>query len=66
MGRVDVAYETSLAMRPFLAWDAPGCGATFCAESAKLSIPFPVATAQAVLDREGIDNFHVVGHSMGA
>ncbi len=30
-----------------------------------MSIPFLVATAQAVLAARGIDRFHLVGHSMG-
>jgi pimeloyl-ACP methyl ester carboxylesterase len=62
---VDAAHETALARHPFLAFDAPGCGQTICADLSKVSIPFAVATAQAVLEREGVERFHVVGHSMG-
>lgn len=53
------------AGRPFLAYDAPGCGETVCADLSGISVPFLVRTAQAVLERAGIGRFHLVGHSMG-
>jgi len=28
---VDLAYQPAFANRPFLAYDVPGCGETFCA-----------------------------------
>lgn len=49
----------------FLAYDAPGCGETRCADLSKVSIPFLVETALAVLDALGFERFHLVGHSMG-
>lgn len=61
----DIRLHPAFAGRAFLAYDAPGCGATACADLARLSIPFLVATAKAVLEHFGIREFHVVGHSMG-
>lgn len=49
----------------FLAYDAPGSGRTECADLSRISIPFLVQTAQAVLAAEGIERFHLSGHSMG-
>lgn len=56
----------------FLAYDAPGCGKTAGTSSAddqalieNLSIPFLVETARAVLEHLNINQFHLVGHSMG-
>ncbi len=51
--------------RPFLAYDAPGCGETICMGLSKISIPFLVKTALVMLDRANIEKFHLVGHSMG-
>jgi pimeloyl-ACP methyl ester carboxylesterase len=53
------------ADRPFLAYDAPGCGETTCADLSAVSIPFLVNTAEEVLRQAGIARFHLVGHSMG-
>jgi pimeloyl-ACP methyl ester carboxylesterase len=61
----DVVCYPAFAGRPVLAYDAPGCGATRCADLSKISIPFLVATAKAVLQHFGIRQFHLVGHSMG-
>jgi pimeloyl-ACP methyl ester carboxylesterase len=61
----DILRRTDLAHRPVLAYDAPGCGESSCADPSKVSIPFLVETALAVLDRLGIDRFHLAGHSMG-
>lgn len=62
---VDIAYDPGFAGRPFLAYDAPGCGETVCADVSKVSIPFLVKTARAMLAEVGIERFHLVGHSMG-
>jgi pimeloyl-ACP methyl ester carboxylesterase len=62
---VDVAYQPAFAGRPFLAYDAPGCGETSCEDVPQISIPFLVKTAQTVLQHAGIRHFHLVGHSMG-
>jgi len=61
----DFARRPAFAGRPFLAYDAPGCGGTECADLTRVSVPFLVGTAQAVLRHAGIDRFHLVGHSMG-
>ena len=62
---LDIACQRAFTGRPFLAYDAPGCGETFCEDLPGISIPFLVKTAQALLDHAGIRRFHLVGHSMG-
>jgi pimeloyl-ACP methyl ester carboxylesterase len=62
---LDIACRAAFTGRPFLAYDAPGCGETRCEDLLGISIPFLVATAQAVLEHAGIRRFHLVGHSMG-
>jgi pimeloyl-ACP methyl ester carboxylesterase len=62
---VDLAYHPGFRGRPFLSYDAPGCGESSCEDLSKLSIPFLVDTAKAVLREAGIERFHLVGHSMG-
>ncbi|KAM0129164.1 hypothetical protein ACHAO1_008634 [Botrytis cinerea] len=51
--------------RAFLAFDAPGCGATTIADLSRVSISFLVKTTQAILQQLSIQHFHLVGHSMG-
>jgi pimeloyl-ACP methyl ester carboxylesterase len=62
---VDLAYHPGFRERPFLAYDAPGCGESSCEDLSRLSIPFLVDAAKAVLREAGIERFHLVGHSMG-
>lgn len=62
---IDIAYHASFANRPFLAFDAPGCGSTLCSDLSKITIPFLAKTARAVLKHMNIQKFHLVGHSMG-
>jgi pimeloyl-ACP methyl ester carboxylesterase len=62
---LDFACQPAFTGRPFLAYDAPGCGETRCDDLPGISIPFLVTTARAVLDHAGIRRFHLVGHSMG-
>jgi len=62
---VDFVHHPAFAGRPFLAYDAPGCGETTCSDVSKLSIPFLLATARAVLDALDVERLHLVGHSMG-
>ena len=62
---LDIACQRAFTGRPFLAYDAPGCGETLCEDLPGISIPFLVKTAQALLDHAGIRRFHLVGHSMG-
>lgn len=61
----DIVRYAEFAGHPFVAYDAPGCGETYCADLSKICIPFLVDTALAVLDRAGVERFHLVGHSMG-
>ncbi|RLA32376.1 MAG: alpha/beta hydrolase [Gammaproteobacteria bacterium] len=61
----DIVSQASLSDYPFLAYDAPGCGETHCSNLDKVSIPFLLETALAVLDHANIEHFHLVGHSMG-
>jgi pimeloyl-ACP methyl ester carboxylesterase len=62
---LDLACQPAFTGRPFLAYDAPGCGETVCEDVPGISIPFLVKTAQAMLHHAGIRRFHLVGHSMG-
>lgn len=61
----DVALHPTLGRHPALAYDAPGCGATTCADLAAVDVPFLLATAEAVIERAGFERVHLVGHSMG-
>ena len=61
----NIACQRAFTGRPFLAYDAPGCGQTWCEDLSAISIPFLVKTAHAMLDHAGIRRFHLVGHSMG-
>lgn len=61
----DIVRHAAFAGHPFVAWDAPGCGESACSDLARISIPFLVNTALEVLDRLGMERFHLVGHSMG-
>ncbi|MFD4635663.1 alpha/beta fold hydrolase [Lentzea sp. NPDC058436] len=63
---LDITHRHEFAGRRFLAYDAPGCGATECADLGAIDLPFLVDTARAVLERAGIGRFHVVAHSTGA
>jgi len=57
--------QPAFAGRPFVAYDAPGCGQTRCSDVSRISIPLLLATALKVLDHFAIQRFHLVGHSMG-
>lgn len=61
----DVVRHTHFDGHPFLAYDAPGCGESSCADLSRVSIPFLVETALALLERVWFTRFHLVGHSMG-
>lgn len=61
----DIIHHEVFDDRPFLAYDAPGCGETICADLARVSIPFLVATARTLVERADFERFHLVGHSMG-
>src|ERR687886_1204880 len=45
----DAALAAPGPRRPLIAYDTPGCGATTCGDLSAVSVPFLVATAQAVL-----------------
>ncbi|HCN46444.1 MAG TPA: alpha/beta hydrolase [Pseudomonas sp.] len=61
----DITLQAAFDGHPFIAYDAPGCGETVCADLSRIDIPLLVKTAQAVLGHFGIERFHLVGHSMG-
>jgi len=61
----DIVQHRAFDGHPVVAYDAPGCGETTCGNLTAISIPFLVDTALAVLDRLGVERFHLVGHSMG-
>lgn len=61
----DISLLPAFQGRAVIAYDAPGCGETVCADVTKVSIPFLVETALAVLDYIDVHTFHLVGHSMG-
>ncbi len=61
----DIVRHAAFDGHPFLAYDAPGCGETACSDLSRISIPFLVKTALAMLEHFGIQRFHLVGHSMG-
>lgn len=61
----DVLLKDDFRNHAIVAYDAPGCGLSSCAEPSKISIPFLVRTAEAVLEALGVVAFHLVGHSMG-
>ena len=62
---LDIACQSGLEGREFLAYDAPGCGQSSCQDMSKVSISFLVETAKAILQELGIQRYHLVGHSMG-
>lgn len=61
----DVIQQTALDDHAVLAYDAPGCGGTRSSNLSAGTIPFLLATAEAMLAAADIDRFHLVGHSMG-
>lgn len=62
---LDIVYHSNFSNRPFIAYDAPGCGETTCENLNNISIPFLVNTTLAILDYLQINKFHLQGHSMG-
>lgn len=62
----DIVRQPEFAGHPFLAFDAPGCGETCCADLSQVSIAFQVKLALAMVERMGFERFHLIGHSMGA
>jgi len=62
---VDFAQFPAFRDHPFVAYDAPGFGQTASGDPSAASIPFLVEVAEAVLSRLDVEEFHLVGHSMG-
>ena len=62
---LDIVHQPALEGGAFLTYDAPGCGESSCEDMTRLSIPFLVQTAEAVLREFGIHLFHLVGHMGG-
>lgn len=61
----DVLLKHEFRNHAIIAYDAPGCGQSICAEPSKLPIPFLVSTAETVLQILDVKTLHVIGHSMG-
>lgn len=61
----DIARLAAFSGRPFIAYDAPGCGETVCSDLSAVGIALLLETARAVLERMQVQSFHLVGHSMG-
>jgi pimeloyl-ACP methyl ester carboxylesterase len=61
----DIARLSAFDGRPFIAYDAPGCGESECGDLSAISVPFLVDTARAVLNHFDVERCHLVGHSMG-
>lgn len=61
----DVVRQAVFDPHGVLAYDAPGCGDTRCGDNRRVDVSFLVETAGALLALEGIERFHLVGHSMG-
>ena len=61
----DIVLQPAFDGHPFVAYDAPGCGESDCADLSKINIAFLLDTALQVLAHLQIERFHLVGHSMG-
>ncbi|KAJ5736957.1 alpha/beta-hydrolase [Penicillium malachiteum] len=61
----DLPLHKSLQNYSFIAYDAPGCGQSTSSDLSTTDIPFLVATSEAILSHFKINEFHLIGHSMG-
>ncbi|MEM8812072.1 MAG: alpha/beta hydrolase [Pseudomonadota bacterium] len=61
----DLALHPVFDKRGLILLDAPGCGQSTCDAPEKISIPFLRDVAGLTLDRLGVEQFHLLGHSMG-
>jgi pimeloyl-ACP methyl ester carboxylesterase len=61
----DIALRRRFDGHAVLAFDAPGLGASRCAQPACTSIDFLKQTAARVIAHYGLERLHLVGHSMG-
>src|SRR5471032_1012022 len=61
----DIVLHPAFDGHAVVAFDAPGCGESECADLSKICIPFLLETALQVLEHFNVERFHLVGHSMG-
>lgn len=61
----DIVRYSAFSNHPFLAYDAPGCGESYCSDLSQISIPFLENVALEIIKRVNFKRFHLVGHSMG-
>lgn len=61
----DIVRYSAFSNHPFLAYDAPGCGESYCSDLSQISIPFLENVALEVIKHVNFKRFHLVGHSMG-
>lgn len=61
----EITRYKALKNHGFLAFDAPGCGASRHPNPAALSVAAIVEAAEALLGHLKITRFHLIGHSMG-
>lgn len=61
----EINHYMPLKNHGFLAFDAPGCGASRHPEPAALSVAAIEEAAEALLEHLNIRRFHLLGHSMG-
>ncbi|KAL6834433.1 Alpha/Beta hydrolase protein [Trichoderma camerunense] len=56
---VDIRFHAGFSGQSFLAYDAPGCGESWCEDLSKVNINFLVKTTEAVLHHFQILEFHI-------
>lgn len=61
----DLVHHPDFDDRPFLVWDAPGCGSTAIDRPDCIDLNLLVMTAVKMIESQGFERFHLVGHSMG-
>jgi len=61
----DFVRQRAFDGHPFVAFDAPGCGETYCSDLSKISVLSLAGMALRVVEAFNFDRFHLVGHSMG-
>ncbi|KAF3397794.1 hypothetical protein F1880_005625 [Penicillium rolfsii] len=61
----DIAVRREFQEYGYLAFDAPGCGHSDSDNLTATDIPFLIDTTEAVLAHFQIQQFHLIGHSMG-
>ncbi len=61
----DVIFQRAFDGRDIIAFDAPGCGASTCADLSAVSMPFMAKTLRHLIAHIELTDFHLVGHSMG-